>query len=165
VPPAAQTMQRAKLTPNFPTEGPITIRPPRPGSPYPHPVSRVNEDGNEIGGIVLPELAVPLGTYLAWNQQFPGAKDMTASLGLIGGFVPFARNEEERNAQRDPRPSLSARYAGRQDFLGRMSVAALKCVQEGYLLDADVAPLLRVARRQYEDLMAGNPVAGQVTGN
>jgi hypothetical protein len=117
----------------------------------------VNQDGNEVGGIVLPELAVPLGTYLAWNQQFPGAKDMTASLGLVGGFVPFARDEAERQRRQDPRPSLSARYNRLEDFLGRMSVAALKCVQEGYLLDADVAPMLRTARRQYEDLVTKNP--------
>lgn len=158
-PPAAQTMRRAKLPANFRTEGPITIRPPRPGSPYPHLVSRVNEDGNELGGIVLPELSVPLGTYLAWNQQFPGAKDMTASLGLVGGFVPFPRNEEERQAQRDPRPSLAKRYSSREDFLGRMAVAALKCVQDGYLLDIDVASLLRTAGRQYDDLMARTPIA------
>jgi hypothetical protein len=152
VPPSLQAMRRAKLPPNFRTEGPITLLPPRPGNFYPHWVSRVNDDGNETAGILIPELKVPLGTYMAWNQLFPGAKDMTASLGLVGGFVPFARDEAERKARNDPRPSLAARYSTREDFLGRTALAALELVREGYLLDMDVAPLLRAARGQFDDL-------------
>ena len=155
VPPAGQVTARARIGPNFSSDGPITIRPPRPGTSYPQWVSRVNDDGNEIGGILLPELTVPLGTYMAWNQRFPGARDMTASLGLVGGFVPFARNAEERKARHDPRPSLAERYPSLEQFIGRMSVAALRCVQEGYLLDEDVASLLRSAKREFEDLSKG----------
>jgi hypothetical protein len=36
IPPGAQMTKRARLPPNFFTEGPITNQPPRPGSPYPH---------------------------------------------------------------------------------------------------------------------------------
>ena len=154
VPPSGQTTRRTagKLPADFRSEGPITILPPRPGKAYPQLVSRVDADGNEIGGILVPELKVPLGTYMAWNQQFPGAKDMQASLGLIGGFVPFARDEAERKARKDPRPSLAERYASREDFVGRTALAALESVREGYFLDQDVAALLRAVRRQYEDL-------------
>jgi hypothetical protein len=115
-------------------------------------VSRVDDDGNETAGVILPELSVPLGTYMGRNQRFPGAKDMIASLGLVGGFVPFARNEGERKAMGDPRASLATRYPTREEFLGRMSAAALRCVREGYLLDEDVAALLRSARRQFDYL-------------
>ena len=152
VPPSGQAMRRAKLPPDFRSEGPITILPPRSGNLYPNWVSRVNEDGNEIAGILVPELKVPLGTYLPWNQLFPGAKDMTASLSLEGGFVPFARDEAGRKARNDPRPSLAERYSSREDFLGRTALAALELVREGYFLDQDVAPLLRAARRQFDDL-------------
>ncbi|MFN7932293.1 MAG: alpha/beta hydrolase domain-containing protein [Bryobacteraceae bacterium] len=154
-PPSAQTMARAMLPANFWTAGPVTTLPPRAGKLYPHLVSRVNADGNEIGGILLPELTVPLGTYLGWNQQFPGARDMNASLGLPGGFVPFSRDEEQRKAHRDPRPSLAARYANREDFLGKMALAALQAAKDGYLLEEDIASLLRTARRQYDDMAAG----------
>jgi hypothetical protein len=77
---------------------------------------------------------------------------MTASLSLEGGFVPFARDEAGRKAGNDPRPSISERYSSREDFLGRTAVAALELVREGYFLDQDVAPLLRAARRQFDDL-------------
>lgn len=155
VPPSTQTTKRAKLPPDFRSEGPITILPPRPGSAYPQMVSRVDADGNETGGILVPELKVPLGTYMAWNQQFPGAKDMKASLSLMGGFVPFPRDEAERKVRKDPRPSLAARYPSREDFVGRTALAALELAREGYFLDQDIAPLLREVRRQYDDL-AGN---------
>ena len=152
VPPSWQLTARAKIGPGFLTEGPITISPPRPGKTYPQWVSRVDDDGNETAGIILPELAVPLGSYLAWNQRFPGAKDMRASLSLTGGFVPFTRNEQERKTKGDPRSSLAERYPTLETFLGRVTVAALQCVQDGYLLEEDVASLLRSAKRQFESL-------------
>ncbi len=152
VPPSGQLTARAIIGPDFHTEGPITIRPTRTGTNYPHWVCRVDDDGNEIGGIRLPELAVPLGTYTGWNQVFPGATDMWASLRLQGSFIPFARDEKEREANGDPRPSLAARYRDLEDYMGQMSIALLECAKEGYILKEDVDPMLRAARFRYENL-------------
>ena len=153
VPPDGQSTARERIGPGFWSEGPITIRPPRSGKPYPQLVAVLDADGNETPGIRLPELAVPLGTYMAWNQLFPGAKDMSASLGLIGGFAAFARNEAERKAQRDPRPSILERYGSRERYLGLLAEASVKLADEGLLLEQDIGAIVRSGRRQWDDLM------------
>ena len=42
------------------------------GEAYPCSVSAVDNDGNEVAGIRLPEVAVPLDTHTGWNLS--GAK-------------------------------------------------------------------------------------------
>jgi hypothetical protein len=152
VPPDGQITVREKIGPSFWTEGPITISPPRSGKPYPQWVAVVDADGNEKPGIRLPELAVPLGTYMAWNQLFPGAKDMSASLSLTGGFVAFSRNEAERLARRDPRPSILERYGTRGHYLGLLAEAAVKLADDGFLLEEDIGAIVRSGRQQWDDL-------------
>ena len=34
-------------------------------------VCRVDADGNEVAGIRLPDIAVPLATYTGWNEYKP----------------------------------------------------------------------------------------------
>ena len=41
----------------------------------------------------------------------------------------------------------------------------MKCVQEGYLLDADVAPFLRAARQQFEHLSSAATEPGRPLRN
>jgi hypothetical protein len=50
-------------------EGIITVVPPEMGEPYITLVPNFDSDGNSIGGIRLPELQVPLGTYQGWNPR------------------------------------------------------------------------------------------------
>src|SRR5204863_5798784 len=47
----------------------ITLAPPKTGAPYGTRVAAVNGDGNEIGGVVLPELAVPLAPHTGSNRR------------------------------------------------------------------------------------------------
>ena len=46
-----------------------TVIPPEVGDVYPSLVSAVDADGNEVGGIRLPAIAVPLATYTGWNVR------------------------------------------------------------------------------------------------
>ena len=65
-------------------------------------VSQVDTDGNEIAGIRLPELAVPLGTHLGWSIMNEG-EGFPDSCGQHGTFIPFARTTTERTAANDPK--------------------------------------------------------------
>jgi hypothetical protein len=72
-------------------------------------VPRVDADGNEVAGIRLPDIAVPLGTFTGWNlyrEPYPSGELADRD----GTFLAFAATEAERGA--DPRPSLAERYAG-----------------------------------------------------
>jgi hypothetical protein len=72
-------------------------------------VPQVDCDGNERAGIRLPDIAVPLGTFMGWNlYAAPYPEGELADRD--GTFLAFARTEAERGD--DPRPSLAARYPG-----------------------------------------------------
>lgn len=150
---------RADYGPRFRTEGIITLRPPRLGAAFPELVPVVNEDGNELTGIQLPELAVPLGTYTGWNL-FNAESGPTHTLaGLTGSFIPFPRTEDEREASHDPRPSIEERYTSREEYLGKVALAATKLIDEGYLLERDLARIVREAGEHWDYLHAA-PISG-----
>ena len=128
----------------------ITKEPPELGAPYRVLVPQVNADGNDMSGIRLPEVAVPLGTYTGWNVPVPQLRDVGLSdlgylSGLIGGFEPFALTKEQREQNKDARLSIAERYAGRQDYLGRVRQAADDLVRQRFLRREDVPAVLAEA--------------------
>ncbi|HKW92696.1 MAG TPA: alpha/beta hydrolase domain-containing protein [Methylomirabilota bacterium] len=112
--------------------------PPRPGKPFGTMVSAVDADGNEVGGIILPELAVPLAAHTGWNLRHADIGGAEQLLMFAGSTLPFARTRAEREAGGDPRPSIAERYASREEYLARVRQAAEALAGEGYLLPDDV---------------------------
>jgi hypothetical protein len=114
-----------------------------PSSPrIPFLVPKVDADGNDIGGIRLPEIAVPLATYTGWNFRSPATGAPTEIVPLNGSFLPFAATRAAREASHDPRPSIEERYPSRDAYLGKVRETAQKLVQERYLLGQDVDPIV-----------------------
>ena len=127
----------------------ITIEPPQTGEPYRVLVPQVNSDGNDVAGIRLPEVAVPIGTYTGWNVTVPQLNELRYLSGLVGGFEPFARTKEQRLANGDTRLSIAERYSGRQDYLGKVSRAADDLVRQRFLRVEDVPAVLQAAERMW----------------
>jgi hypothetical protein len=148
---------RLDLGPRFASEGIADKVPPDLGPPFVSRVPLPDADGIDRGGIRLPAVAVPLGTYTGWNLRAPevGAPDHLARWS--GSFFPFARTEEERRAAGDPRPSLQARYRSRADYEGRVKAAAEALARERLLLETDVAPIATSAGAFYDRLLAHEP--------
>src|SRR5229473_2883644 len=71
--------------------GVITEVPPLVGKPFPTLVPQVNQDGNDTGGVQIPELAVPLATYTGWNLRDPGIGAPEERVSFIGSYIPFAK--------------------------------------------------------------------------
>jgi hypothetical protein len=71
--------------------GIVSNEPPKVGKPFAVLVPQTDADGNDLGGVRLPELQVPLATYTGWNLRDPsiGAADLRVS--LVGSFIPLAR--------------------------------------------------------------------------
>ncbi len=113
-------------------------------------VPAVDEAGNDRAGIRLPEIAVPLATHTGWNYRKPsiGAPDRLAS--EIGSYLPLPRTREERERTGDGRKSIAERYASKEEYLGRISLAALALVGDGFLLADDVPGVIERARNHYE---------------
>jgi hypothetical protein len=129
---------RMDYGPAYATTRVITRDPPQLGEPYPVLVPQVNADGNDMSGIRLPEVAVPLGTYTGWNVTVPQLADLGYLAGLIGGFEPFPLTREQREKEGDPRLSIRERYMGRQDYLDRVKRAAEDLVRQRFMRDEDV---------------------------
>ena len=105
---------------------------------------KVDADGNEVGGVPVPLLDAPLGTYLGWNVTAGGFhKDQICN--YVGGMIPFARTAEERKSNNDPRPSLQERYGSHDGYVAAVKKAAERGVAEGFLLPEDAAALVSAA--------------------
>jgi hypothetical protein len=148
---------RLDLGPRFASHGIADRQPPDFGPPFVTRVPLPDKGGNDLGGLRLPEIAMPLGTHTGWNLRRPevGAPDKLARWS--GSFIPFARTEAERRAAGDPRPSLAARYPSRQDYARRVEGVARQLAEDGFLLEADVPLLTRRAGALYDRLMAHDP--------
>lgn len=114
-----------------------------PSGAWPFLVPQVDEDGNELAGIRLPDQAVPIGTLTGWNFRTPSSGNPNAIVPLLGSLVPFAKTAADRAG--DPRKSLEERYRGRADYLGRVTEAGLALVKQGYVLREDLPFLLERA--------------------
>ena len=133
----------------------VISEPPAVGRPYAVLVPQVNADGNDLGGIPLPEVAVPLGTFTGWNVTRPDLSGLGYLAGLAGSFEPFARTRTGRDKSGDPRLSIAERYRGRKDYLDRISRAAAELVRERFLLSEDVRAVLRRADQMWTAVIDG----------
>jgi hypothetical protein len=132
------------------------------GTPLPYLVPQVDKDGNELGGLRLPEVTVPLATYTGWNfrnQKIGGTEQQFA---LMGGYIPFASTKAEREQRRDPRLSIEERYQTRDNYLRLVRDAAAPLVKSGYLLADDVPTIVQRAGAHW-DLLAKRPAATTTT--
>jgi len=138
--------------PRFSTQGIADLQPALPGRRFKTLVPLPDEDGLDRGGIRLPPIAVPLGTYLGWNLRRTHLSE--PRLGRWeGSFVPFHATERSRRLVGDPRPSIEERYPTPQHFLTAASATAHKLVRQGFLLPDDVPTIVARARRAYQALM------------
>ncbi len=144
--------RRLDFGPEFRSLGIATIEPAKLGKPYPILVPQVNSDGNEMAGIRLPEIQVPLGTYTGWNQRAPSMGASEEMIAFIGSFIPFARTKAERLKAKDPRPSIEERYRGRADYLAKISSAANSLAGQGYLLEDDIPKLVEHAQEMWDGI-------------
>ncbi len=145
---------RAVYGPEFRTRGVASVQPPEVLSAFPILVPAVNDDGNETGGLMMPEVAVPLATYTGWNLFHADAGPPDVLSSMQGSYIPFPRTRAERDQASDPRPSVEDRYGSRAEYLGRVTEAALALVDDDYLLARDLQPILTQAARHWDYLMA-----------
>ncbi|HMM40491.1 MAG TPA: alpha/beta hydrolase domain-containing protein [Thermomicrobiales bacterium] len=128
------------------------------GERYPSLVSAVDADGNERGGIRLPDLTVPVSTLTGWNPRAPeiGSEDLIIPMQGITLF--FRRTRAEREAAGDPRPSLEERYPDRDTFLARVREEAEALANQRYVLDEDIDAIVANAAERYDEAMRGEPI-------
>ena len=78
------------------------MQPPEVLSAFPILVPRVDADGNETGGLMMPEVAVPLATYTGWNLFHAEAGPAGVLSSMQGSYIPFPRTPGRPGARRGP---------------------------------------------------------------
>jgi hypothetical protein len=126
--------------------GIISVLPPVPtGRAYSTLVPKVNDDGIDIAGVQLPDMAVPLGTYTGWNLMVSAPRDECSAMG---SFIPFARSKAERMTAGDPRPSLEERYATHGRYVKELEAAVDRLVSARLLLPEDAIAYVEAAKER-----------------
>ena len=124
-------------------------------------VPQVDADGNELSGIRLPNVAVPLATYTGWNFRSPAIGQPGELLPLTGSFIPLPVTKAAQEALHDPRPSIEERYGSRERYQALVTDAAAKLVQRRYLLNQDVPPVVERALATWDEITGGALSAGK----
>ena len=105
------------------------------GPIYPSFVPKTDSDGNDIAGVRLPDVTVPLATYTGWAlRRGPQAND---GCEAAGQFIPFAKTKVERLASGDPRPSVEERYPSFGQYYSEVIRAVDGLVKDRLMLCED----------------------------
>ena len=107
--------------------------------------SQIDADGNEIAGIRLPEIAVPLATHTGWNE-YAKPHPEGELCDRDGTYSPFAATRAEREAKKDLRLSLEERYGDHAGYVKQFTAATEKLVAERLLLREDADVLIAKAK-------------------
>jgi hypothetical protein len=157
------TRYRFNYGPNFyqtfvPTINPPVITRPLEDNPtngpiYPSYVPKTDQDGNDIAGIRLPELTVPLATYTGWALR----SGVWANDGCeaSGQYIPFAATVAARAIAGDPRPSVQERYPSYRFYRTQVILAVDKLVRDRFLICDDTQDI--ATRLLTAGLAAGVP--------
>ena len=145
------TRYRFNLGPGFYTTGIPTIFPPLVTPPieidtavpiisvngpiYPSFVPKTDSDGNDIAGVRLPDVTVPLATYTGWALR-RGAQ-ANDGCEAAGQSIAFPTTQAARVASGDPRLSVAERYPSFATYDTQVIAAMNTMIQDRLLLCED----------------------------
>ncbi|MDP6495588.1 MAG: alpha/beta hydrolase domain-containing protein, partial [Dehalococcoidia bacterium] len=129
------------------------------GEVYQALVSDVDDSYNDLAGIRLPHLSVPVATYAGWNLRHPDMGNPNLYIGISGGLAGWTlglpATRPARDATCDPRLSIEERYASKEDYLAQVREASRFLIEEGYLLSEDIERVEEQAGKYYDYFRAG----------
>ena len=101
---------------------------------------KTDADGNDIAGIRLPEVQVPLATYTGWALR--AAPQNNDGCEGSGQYIPFPKTKADRLENGDPRLSIEERYGNVDNYSSRLKDAFDGLVRSGVLLPVDAKAAL-----------------------
>ena len=136
--PAAQLAVKFPVAPYQPYKLDLTAEPPKVVGTYPTLVPQVGSDGNETSGIRGPRVTVPIATYTGWNLRDPKVGFPEARQSFVGSFIPFAKSR------------ILELYRDEAEYLGRYAQAAMKLIDERFLVPEELNATLRLGTRDWQ---------------
>jgi hypothetical protein len=113
-----------------------SVIPAKEGMPYPIFIPKVDVDGNDYGGIRLPDIDIPIATYVGWNMGSEGFANGSLC-GGVGSYIPFPRTRLERIQTGDPRLSIQERYRTKKEYIEKIRIASEALKNRRFLLEID----------------------------
>ena len=132
-------------------QGILQLQPPKVGPLYPELVPQVDVDGNELDGVRLPEISVPLATYASWNLRDPSIGAPAERVAFELSYLPFPKTLVERQQSGDPRKSIAERYTSREDYLSRYTQALDELIKQRWILPEDRDAVLHRAEQEWAE--------------
>ena len=111
------------------------VKPAPPQQFYRTLVCKVDSDGNEVAGIRLPDIAVPLATYTGWNEYkapYPAGEMADRD----GSYLAF------------PPAKIALRYKNRADYAAKVQAVVEQLTRDRLLLQEDAEHYLAKARAE-----------------
>lgn len=150
IPQHPRSARRLDFGAEFASRGIILQEPPKVTGAFPVLVPQTDADGIDLGGIRLPEAAVPVATLTGWNLRAPERGAPMELAEFYGSIFPFAKTKEARVAAHDPRASIAERYASREDYLKRVNAAANDLIEKRFVLPQDRDFIVERAMRLWD---------------
>jgi len=122
-------------------------------SAMPFLLPKVDADGNDVAGIRLPIVSVPLGTLTGWQFRSAEIGAPSTLIAMAGAFIEFPKTKADRERTKDPRLSISERYVSRAEYVKRVHDAAVKLADQRFVLKDDVQPITDELAAQWDAIM------------
>jgi Alpha/beta hydrolase domain len=123
------------------------------GPVYPSFVPKTDKDGNDIAGVRLPDVTVPLATYTGWALRRGAQADDGCE--AAGQYILFPKTKADRKASGDPRRSVEERYPSFDKYYKQVRRSVDNMVKDRLLLCEDADG--QIARLVNAGLAAGVP--------
>ncbi|MEI6202471.1 MAG: alpha/beta hydrolase domain-containing protein [Enhydrobacter sp.] len=110
------------------------VKPPSGAGAYRTLVSKVDADGNEVAGIRLPDIAVPLAAYTGWNEYKPPYPRGELA-DRDGSYFAFAPEK------------IAARYGNRAGYVAKVRDTVEQLKKDRFLLQEDADRYIERAQK------------------
>ena len=110
------------------------------GQNYPSVVAAVDSAGNEIGGVRMPDVEVPVATHTGFNPRHMDSGGAGQILEYVGSTLPLG--------------DLEQRYKNKDDYLQLVRAAAQELVDGRLVLEQDIELCIAIASERYDAALA-----------
>lgn len=110
---------------DFTAKGIVTVEPPKVKGRFAVLVPQVDADGIDLGGVRLPVVAAPLGTFSGWNMRTAEVGAPRQMWPMVGSFFAF------------PKAEIAKRYGDKAGYLKRVGEETDRLVKQRFVLEGD----------------------------
>lgn len=131
--------------PDYLSKGVVTLEPPRVQRAYFPRVPQADANGNDLGGLRMPELECSIAAYTGWNLRSERIGASSYLLGNTGSYVPFSNAE------------ISKKFSDEAEYRSCVEHAAASLSKRGFLDAVDIPEVVKTATRHWKWRMSQTP--------